>query len=200
MLYGSILYFYPNRSKNTETSTSTSLKIKNFDSKIIKKDQIFFIRYIEKYISKNHLFSTQIKINNNSILVSLEGKFKDFINFILFIEKHLVIKKIDITYINNKLSANILFKTKYLYNPNSLKQIVSNTDIPNIFRPIKDQNRTKPFKQFNLSTIFDKTVCINNKFYKLYDNIGEYKIIKIDLKSVILNNKDKNITLKVDDD
>ena len=50
-------------------------------------------------------------------------------------------------------------------------------------------------KRFRLSITINKTARINNKWYKLGDNLSGYKIAKIDASSVVLTKGKKNFLL-----
>lgn len=204
MFYGSILYFYSDIFiiKNTKNTTIIKHKdINSFKNKIVKKDQLFFIKYIEKNIKKYNLFSNTIKINNNTIKVSLNGKYNDIINFIKNIEQHLILKNIILQKDKRKIVLNLTIKIDYFYN--LLASNLSDTNVPNPFLKIKEKKilKTKNLSlNLNLSAIIGDIVYINEKPYKKYDTISGYKIIKIDLNNVVLNQKDKYLTLRLYDD
>lgn len=204
MFYGSILYFYSDIFiiKNTKNTTIIKHKdINSFKNKIVKKDQLFFIKYIEKNIKKYNLFSNTIKINNNTIKVSLNGKYNDIINFIKNIEQHLILKNIILQKDKRKIVLNLTIKIDYFYN--LLASNLSDTNVPNPFLKIKEKKilKTKNLSlNLNLSAIIGDIVYINEKPYKKYDTISGYKIIKIDLNSVVLKQKDKYLTLRLYDD
>jgi len=75
---------------------------------------------------------------------------------------------------------------------------ISNSEINTIKNPflmtnvktkIKDGNTTKIKKiTYILNAIFSNKAKINGKWYKLNDEIGDFKLFKISNKSVIINN------------
>ena len=62
MFYGSMLYFYSDTFHTQPINTVKHKNINDFKNKIIKKDQLFFIKYIEQNIKEYNLFSNSIKL------------------------------------------------------------------------------------------------------------------------------------------
>ena len=204
MFYMAILYyndtvFYNNSSKDIQNIKQNKIyNIDDFKNKIQKKDQIFFIKYLEKTIDSFSLFTRNIIVKNGNLTIEIDGKFTNMIKFITTIEQHIIIKNISFEKKDLKLVSTIRLKTKYFYNKNGIKsdfQIV-----PNPFIAIKDSNKTIKSKQLELNGIFNDTVLINHNSYKKGDIIDGYKITTINLDNIIIQKENKQKILRLYDE
>ena len=61
----------------------------------------------------------------------------------------------------------------------------------------KEKKKKKSINKFKLKAIISNHILVNNKWYSVNDNVGKYKVLKIEKNLVVLNYQEKNIRLRL---
>jgi hypothetical protein len=182
-------YIYLFDNKNTfinlnNTNTINTLLSKKFDGSYLN-----MLKNIESFCIRKKIKIDFLNYNKNNLLI----KGKATLNKI-----NILITKIE--NINNFSKINTLNiektskKNKYLFS--------ITTEFKKFYIKKKKEEVSFVDKKkkniFKLKAIISNHVLLNNKWYTLNDFLGKYKIILIEKNNVVLNYKNKNITLKLD--
>jgi len=87
-----------------------------------------------------------------------------------------------------------IFRISSEFNKYYIKEKITNIKVKkeNIKKVRKNSINT-----FKLKAIISNHILIDNKWYKLNDLVGKYKLTKIEKNLVVLNYKEKNINLRL---
>jgi len=198
--YGLIYYYIPDNIIKKDIDKSISKNevifkdIKILKSKITIKNNLILLKLLIDKSNNYNIFIVSSKNQKNKISLNIKGKFIDTINYINFIKTHFILDSLSFKYDKDILYSDITLDTKYFYN--SDKKIYKLENIVNPFVNIKRYKNkivdTSDNKKLKLNAIIDTNVLINQKWYKLYDKIKNYKIIKIGQNKVELKDLKTN--------
>ena len=92
------------KNKNIKDSIN-KLKVKKE-----KIDNINIIKYMDKQSEKFNIKVLDIKFNNKKINLKAIGKYKDILNFIIYIENNIQIKQLSLIKNDNNIALNLKVK------------------------------------------------------------------------------------------
>ena len=121
-------------------------------------------------------------------------------------------KKVDLAWVEKEIGAikqprkGVAYKTiSLLKDPfvflekNKKTKSTAKKILPSVASSTATTSNTKPkdpqSKKLELMAIINNSVLINNKWYKIGENIGEYKIIKVTLNAVTLKSPNNSLVL-----
>lgn len=176
-----ILYFLPKNDNQVINPQKTKKEI------IYKDSYLVLFSDIERVAKVNKLDVLTLKRKDKSVNVILKGSNKNFTKFIFEIENlnnftnliKVKSEKIEKSFIHEIIISFDKYFAK------SLKQIK------------KEENQKDDFK---LIAIIDNYVLIDEEILKLNQFYKNYKVIEINEKNVILQNKDKFVKLELKDE
>jgi len=182
-----------NMAKQINIYKKSIIMLKNKHHKI---NNIKIIKYIEQLATAFNITILNINIVNSSFNIQFQGKYKDVIQFLVNIENNMQITFLDIcTTTESKTKIDGIFK---IYSTKLSQKFININNIPNPF------HKKRTFQYINNDTItlkliaiFNKDVCINDKWYSSGDTIGKYKLEKIFKDYVILTYKKKTTILRI---
>ncbi len=171
--------------------------IKKLKIKKIKQNNILIIKHIEDTAKFFKIQVLKIKINKSFFDIETIGQYKNTINFLIYLEKNMQIKSLQIYKENKNFILQGVFKFKILHKKQKMNTI---DNMPNPFNKIKRKAKRKikpQKKKLKLVAIFDQEICLNDKWYKKGEKIGKYKIKNIFKDYVELEEKNKIIKVKI---
>lgn len=189
------IYFYTGTNK--EYIQDNRSKLDGLLNKKFNKSYLEIIKKIENYSNLEKIKIISIDYKNKNLLI--KGKTT------LLKIKSLIRKLEIINNYSNIILVNILTKGK-----NNEYSFEINTEFKKYY--IKDKNKTENKTEnkdkvqvvkkkskdiFKLNAIVSNYILLNDKWYKLKERVGKYKIIEIKEKSVVLDYKGKNLNLKL---
>ncbi|XPV69360.1 MAG: hypothetical protein ACNI25_02005 [Halarcobacter sp.] len=140
---------------------------------------------IEKFAIKNNIKLLNISNTQDRVKVSIKTKsFYDFIIFLNFLEHYNSFSKI-ISIEDNSILKEIEIGFDRFYvkkDSDFIKQIDKKTTLN---------------KKFNLKAIVNKKLFIDNRWLKIGDTLGKYKIVEIDKNSIYLKSEKSVLKLEV---
>jgi len=188
-----LLKFIPisqsNITKNPSSNQNIILKINQLKENIIKKPKNSFVELLEIIASKNNISIKSIQLNKNKITLHTIGGYQNSIYFLTYLQNHLQIDSFQLEYKKARLMVDIVIDIKYLFDKNIEYNSIEN--IPNPFINTKIRSY-KNKDNLVVTAIVSNMVMINNKWYKVGDNIKANKIISIGLNSIKIKNSKTN--------
>ncbi len=175
------------KNKNIKDSIN-KLKVKKE-----KIDNINIIKYMDKQSEKFNIKVLDIKFNNKKINLKAIGKYKDILNFIIYIENNIQIKQLSL--IKNDNNIALQFEGKVI-NIQEHENIKYNNTLANPFISMKNK---KINNSLNLTAIFGNEICINEKWYTVGQKVNKYKIIRIESDYVELSSKNKKTIVRIEE-
>lgn len=181
-----VIFNYVNNPKTLDKSVSSTISLKKLS---MKKKVLDILNDLEFFIKENNIQLNKISNTKKSINIEIKSSLINQIKFIKFVEDYSNFAKIK--YLKNEgevLILDIVFDKFYIKNSFDL-----NTKLINI------KNKKTKDLDLNLSlfAIVDNKALINDKWLKIEDFIYTYKIIEININSVILMNSLKTIELMI---
>ena len=182
-----------------DTNHKVKEQIKTYTKSIKKLKQtkhttsdIKTIRYIEKLAINMSIKIINVKLDKSSFHIKAVGNYQNSVQFIVNLENNMKIKSLQLFINTNKqIVIDGIFK---IYKSQINNQLVSIQNIPNPFTSKRSIIRSNELK---LIAIFNKEVCINNKWYKYGDKVGKYKLQGIFKNHIELAINNNIIKLKV---
>lgn len=177
--------FFENIENKKEISFNTNL-VKNID---MKDSYISIIKDIEEYCEKSKIILKTIENQEQIIRLQIETDLKKQIRFIKFIEDYNSFSKISNLKIDkNSLYTEVDFKKLYVKNRFSLDK-----KIDKLFKEVRN---------YKLNAIIDNKAFINQKWVSLNGKIDSYRLIDINMNSILLEDlkKKRKIRLYINED
>lgn len=171
-----------NEKVNLDTSSNYFVKVrtKNMKTKIVS-----ILKDIEHFANKNHIKLLSVSNDNKTIEISIKADMLEQIEFIKYIEDYNSFSRINTIELNsNELIVKIDFDNFFIKNKLDLKEKII---------ALKSENKIV----LHLQAIVEKSVLINDKWFKINEAINSYKITKIQSNKVYLTNGFKIIKLKL---
>ncbi len=159
-----------------------------------------FVKDLEKRIAKSKLEVKNLKIDSKSIVTNLEGDFIQGAKVIEFIEKYspyLHIKRVKFDVLDEK-KIDLNIEVELSKSPNYYKKqdaIKISSDILYEKNNKTKNKNSKENKEIKIAAIIDKSVLINDTWYKVGNFINEKEILLINSDHIVLKEKEniKNI-------
>ncbi len=151
-------------------------QIKKSKSNIFKPNDIVTIQFIENIANISNIQILSIEINKSSFNLKTLGNYQNSINFLIYLEQNMETTALKIY---NEEPNTIIQGTFKIHTLLTIDNLNIMENIPNPFIQIKHRTKILNNNILQLMAIFDKEVCINNKWYNKGDIIGKYKIVSI---------------------
>ncbi len=149
-----------------------------------------FITRIEKYTHETNLNVYKIKHLFNQIEFELHGDIEDIVEFLTILEKKESLVQI-------KLMQMYIDKIKFnLEVGKKLNQFEGTTDLKRSYNPFIFNIMNE---KFTLMAIIENSAIIDKNLVHVGDVYKKYRVYKIEEKSVVLRNKEKQIILRIND-
>ena len=181
-------FIHNNTIKTTSKISSSSInKVQNLKSKVTQKNSTYLFKLIEQKSETLDCFIYDIKIQEQTMKLSIKGKLNNIINFLNYLQNHFIIQQFELIYEKNTLFSTITLDTLYFYNPHKIYNKITN--IPNPFINISKNYNIKIEKIdaiLKIDAIVDSNIFINNKWYKQNDIVDGKKILSVELNRVEL--------------
>jgi len=171
-----------------------NLKIQKIESSIVKPNNILAIKLLEDIAEYFKVQILDIKINRSYFDIKLIGIYQNIMNFLIYIELNMETKSLQIFHDGNNTILHGKFNSITL---EKIDNLITVKNIPNPFIKTRSFNKVKKNNRLKLVAIFDKLVCINDKWYKKDDKINKYTIKNIFINHIELIKNNKIIRLEI---
>lgn len=181
-----VIFNYVNNPNTLDKSVSSTISFKKLS---MKKKVLDILNDLEFFIKKNNIQLNKISNTKKSINIEIKSSLINQVKFIKFVEDYNVFSKIK--YLKNEgevLIMDIVFDKFYIKNSFDLSTKLIN---------IKNKKTKDLDLNLRLFAIVDNKALINDKWLKIEDFIYTYKIIEININSVILINGLKTVELMI---
>ncbi len=149
-----------------------------------------FISRVEKYTNQTNINVYKIKHLFDKVEFELHGEIEGLLEFLNILEnKEALVQIRSIQMDINKIKLNLdIGKKLNRYQVSNDRKNIQNPFIFNI-----------PNQEFTLLAIIENSAIIDKNLVQVGDVFKTYRVYKIEDKSVVLRNKEKQIILRIDD-
>jgi hypothetical protein len=199
MIYSLVYIFYDNLSRvlfvHQVKKSSLVIPTKKTLQKIKKLSDLEMIEYFNINAKKYKLYSTGLKISQNTIDFKGKGTFINTMTFLNKVEKNFILKRFDIKY-SDDIEVTLIISKEYL--SDSISKVEMLPKLSNPFVLKKEIQSSFP-KSIDITAIMDFEILVDNNWYKKDDMISQYKVLSIYKDKVILldTQSNENVTKSI---
>lgn len=182
-------YFYFFTNKEVVLNNNNLMNINSLLTKKFNGSYLDLVKDIETFCLSKKIKIYSIDYNKNKLVLSAQSslvKINDLITKIEHINSFSKIKSLSIQETLNK--GKYLFQITTEFKKYYIKEKIAISEV---------KNKKKSIDKFKLKAIISDYILLNKKWYKLNDEVGKYKIVKIEKNLVVLSYKEKNIDLRL---